>query len=225
MARSIVAGLGLGVDLAPQVFPHMHLRCTAWERAPLRIRRASYTGELSYEIDIAADRAEALWLRLLEIGASHGIRPLGMEALDRLRIEKGFLEVGVDTDGETTPLDVGWKAAIARKPDDFLGRRSLQRPAQQREDRLQLVGLLPENEQGCVPIGAHALDESGKVMGYVTSSCFSPHLNRSIAMGRIRAGSSRSGEIVNLDVEGRVCRATLVNERAFFDPRGERVNA
>ena len=223
-ARRIVAGLELGLDLAPQAFPHMHIRCIAWEGTHLRVRRASYTGESSYELDIAADRAEELWLRLLQLGGPHGVRPLGMEALDRLRIEKGFLEVGVDTDGETTPLDVGWGAAIAKKPGDFLGRRSLDRQAQQRSDRLQLVGLRPQDPQLCLPVGTHALDEKGRVVGHVTSSCFSPHLNRSIAMGRLRAGVSRIGEVVTVDVDGKLCPA-LVSDRAFFDPAGERVNA
>lgn len=223
-ARRLVTGLDLRLDLSPTAFPHMHLRCAGWEGTQLRIRRASFTGESSYELDIAADRADSLWSRLMQLGAPCGVRALGMEALDRLRVEKGFLEVGVDTDGETTPLDVGWSASIAKKPGDFLGRRSLARPAQQRADRLQLVGLLPVEGAGCLPVGAHALGRNGEVIGHVTSSCFSPHLNRSLALGRIRAGLSRRGEIVTVDADGKAVRVRL-SDRAFFDPAGERLNA
>ena len=80
---------------------------------------------------------------LLDLGAPRGITPIGMEALDVLRIQKGFLEVGADTDGDTSALDVGWGAAIEKKPGDFIGRRSLKRPAMQSAARLQLVACCP----------------------------------------------------------------------------------
>ena len=223
-ARTIVARLGTGVDLEPAAFPHMHLREGRWQGAPLRIRRASFTGEASYELDVPADRAEALWAVLLEAGAPHGITPLGMEALDLLRVEKGFLEVGVDTDGETTPLDCGWGPAIAKKPEDFIGRRSLARPHQQRPDRLQLVGLRPEDPRLAVPVGTHAVDAHGAVLGHVTSSCLSPALERSVAMGRLRAGAALLGQAVLLDIGGRRHRAEVC-DRAFYDPQGARLHA
>lgn len=223
-ARNLVSRLELGLDLSPQAFPHMHMRDAAWNGIAMRVRRASFTGEASYKLDIGADHAEALWQKLLELGTIDGVTPLGMEALDVLRVEKGFLEVGVDTDGETTPLDVGWGEAIAKKPDDFIGRRSLRRPEQQRADRLQLVGLLPEDPQQMLPVGVHALGERGEVIGHVTSSCGSPSLQRSLAMGRISAGVRRMGEIVNVDVNGAIHRVRIA-DRAFYDPKGARLNA
>jgi sarcosine oxidase, subunit alpha len=223
-ARAIVSRLKLGIDLSAPAFPHMQFREAVLDGAAVRVRRASYTGEASFELDIAAEHADRLWRRLLELGAADGVTPLGMEALDVLRVEKGFLEVGVDTDAETTPLDVGWGEAIAKKPDDFIGRRSLLRPAQQAPDRLQLVGLLTEDPQQLLPVGAHALDERGDVIGHVTSSCGSPNLQRTLAMGRVRGGARRLGEIISVDVNGSVHRVRI-GERAFYDPKGERLGA
>lgn len=223
-ARTIVERLGTGLDLAPGAFPHMHLRLARWQGAPLRVRRASYTGEASWELDLPADRAEGLWARLLEAGAPHGLTPLGMEALDILRVEKGFLEVGVDTDGETTPLDCGWGEAIAKKPGDFIGRRSLARPALRRPDRLQLVGLRPRDAGLELPVGTHALDARGDVLGHVTSSCLSPALGRSVAMARLRGGAGLLGQAVVLDIGGRRHPADVC-DRAFYDPQGERLHA
>jgi len=220
-ARRVLGALEFQPDLA--AFAHMRICATELDGEPCRVRRASFTGELCFEIDIAADRAEALWLRLLEAGASHGIAPIGMEALDVLRIEKGFWEVGVDTDGDTTALDVGWGPAIERKSGDFIGRRSLKRLAMQAPDRPQLVGLWPLDPRLEVPVGAHALGQGGTVEGHITSSCASPHLGRSIALGRIRAGHARKGERVTLDIEGRK-HAALIVDRAFFDPDGARLN-
>jgi sarcosine oxidase, subunit alpha len=222
-ARTVIAGLGLAVDLAASSFRHMHFCATQWQGQPMWLRRVSFTGELSFELDIAADLGESLWRRLMELGDSHGITPLGMEALDVLRIEKGYLEVGVDTDGETTPLDVGWRAAIDRKTHDFLGRRSLLRPAQQSSDRLQLIGLLPADSDRLLPVGAHALDERAEPIGHVTSSCFSHRLNRSIAMARIRSGYSRIDEMVNVDVDGEHHRAKI-GPHVFYDPQGRRLH-
>jgi len=147
-----------------------------------------------------------------------------MEALDVLRTEKGFWEVGVDTDGDTTGPDMGWGTVIERKPADFIGRRSLKRPAMQAPDRLQLVGLLPLDPQLEVPVGVHALGQSGVVEGHVTSGCLSPHLARCIALGRVRAGHARKGERVSLDIEGPQHAAVIV-DTAFFDPQGARMHA
>jgi sarcosine oxidase subunit alpha len=223
-ARGVLAQLNLPLDLGARAFPHMRVCETEFEGAALRVRRTSFTGELSFEIDVAADLGDALWRRLADLGAAHGITPIGMEALDILRVEKGFLEVGADTDGDTSALDVGWGAAIEKKPEDFIGRRSLARPALQSTARLQLVGLLPSDPTLEIPVGTHALDANGDIDGHVTSSCMSPHLGRSIAMGRVRAGTARKGENVSLDIDGRRHAAAIV-DTGFYDPKGERLHA
>ncbi len=222
-ARSVLAQLRLPVDLDARAFPHMRLYETTYEGAPIRLRRTSFSGELSFEIDIAADLGDALWSRLMELGATQGITPLGLEALDVLRTEKGFLEVGVDTDGDTSPLDVGWGAVIDRKPEDFIGRRSLRRPAMQAPGRLQLVGLLPTDPSLQIPVGTHALDAQGEIDGHVTSSCMSPHLQRSVALARVRSGSTRLGQNVILDIDG-VRHPAMISQKAFYDPKGERLH-
>ena len=222
-ARSVLARLELPVDLDPQTFPHLRICETEFEGMAIRVRRASFTGELSFEIDVAADLGDALWRCLLDLGAPHGITPIGMEALDVLRIEKGFLEVGADTDGDTSALDVGWGAAIEKKPGDFIGRRSLKRPAMQSAARLQLVGLLPADPQLRIPVGTHAIDAAGDIDGHVTSSCMSPHLRRSVALARVRSGSMRTGQTVMLDIGGRRHPA-VIGHTAFYDPKGERLH-
>jgi sarcosine oxidase subunit alpha len=222
-ARDVLAQLGLPLDLSARAFAHMRICETAFEGAIVRVRRASFTGELSFELDVPADLGDALWRRLIDIGAVHGITPIGMEALDVLRVEKGFLEVGADTDGDTSPLDVGWGAVIAKKPEDFIGRRSLDRPAMRSAARLQLVGLLPVDPNVRIPVGTHAVDLAGNIDGHVTSSCVSPHLGRPVALARVRGGIQRKGQTVSLDIAGRRHSAALVDP-AFYDPHGERLN-
>jgi sarcosine oxidase subunit alpha len=222
-ARDVLVQLKLPVDLDARAFPHMRVCETEFEGVLVRLRRASFTGELSFELDVPADLGDALWRHLLDLGTALGITPIGMEALDLLRVEKGFLEVGADTDGDTSPLDVGWGAAIDRKREDFIGRRSLERPAMQSSARLQLVGLLPTDPALGIPVGTHALNAEGDIDGHVTSSCMSPHLGRSVAMARLRFGSARKGQTAILDISGRHHPAMIV-DRSFYDPHGERLN-
>jgi sarcosine oxidase subunit alpha len=222
-ARAVLAELKLPLNIEARAFPHMHVCETELDGAPLRVRRASFTGELSFELEVAADRGEALWQRLMDLDGPHRITPIGMEALDILRVEKGFLEVGVDTDRETTPLEVGWGEAIDRKPEDFIGRRSLKRSGMQSAARLQLVGLLPTDPSLRIPAGTHALDPDGGTQGHVTSSCLSPHLGRSVALGRVRKGTARKGEQVILDIDGRRHPAVIA-DTGFYDPKGERLH-
>src|SRR3546814_13699824 len=93
----------------------------------------------------------------MRAGRKFGIAPFGIEALMVMRVEKGFLHIGSDTDGTTYPQDVGFGPAIAKKPDDFVGRRSTTRPDGLRNDRRQLVGLEVIAGGGVIPIGAHLL--------------------------------------------------------------------
>src|SRR3546814_1854335 len=115
-----------------------------------------------------------------------------------LRIEKGFLQVGSDTDGTTMPQDVSFDATVAKKPDDFIGRRSTMTPEGLRADRRQLVGLETLDTGGDFECGAHivAADTTGTgaTQGWVTSSVQSPTLARPFAMALIERGTARTGE-------------------------------
>jgi sarcosine oxidase subunit alpha len=142
-ARAILARIPGDVDLSPTAFPHLSVRQGRLLNSPARIYRVSFTGELSYEINVPADVGPVLWQRLLSEGADAGLEPVGLDAIMQLRLEKGFLHVGADTDGTTVPDDVGWGKAASSKTADFIGQRSLTLPENRRADRLQLVGLAP----------------------------------------------------------------------------------
>jgi sarcosine oxidase subunit alpha len=148
---------------------------------------------------------------------------VGIDAWDLLRTEKGYLHVGADTDGTTTPLDVGF-GQVLKKKSDFVGRRSLTLPANQRPDRLQLVGFEPRRAGAVLPIGAHirAPDARGS-MGYVTSAAASPTLGRTVALGMLEGGSRRHGEVVTLETSNGPLEVTVTAPGAY-DLGGERLN-
>jgi len=155
LARGILAKLDTDVDLFPVAFPHLGMREGELLGLPTRVYRVSFTGELTYEINVPAESGLKLWQTLLDVGKVQGLQPIGMDALLQLRLEKGFLHVGTDTDGTTVPDDIGWGQIAAKKTRDYIGRRSLGLPAHIKPDRLQLVGLRPRavvaSPEGALP--------------------------------------------------------------------------
>jgi len=144
-----------------------------------------------------------------------------------LRAEKGYIIVGQDTDGTVTPDDVGLGWAIGKNKPDFLGKRSLERPAMHAAERRQLVGLLSRDpalvlEEGA-QVMAQALSEGVRPLGHVTSAYHSANLNRSIALALVARGRARLGETLYVPQAGTVVPVE-VTSAVFYDPQGARLN-
>ena len=228
-ARDVVKALNCNIDFDRDAFPHMQLRTGTLEGIPARVLRASFTGEVTYEISVPARYGLSLWEKIYDLGQTYGITPYGIESLMALRSEKGYLHVGVDTDGTTNPLDLGWGVPINKKVEDFIGCRSLQRPNDQRDDRLQFVGLESIEPQQPLPLGGHIISGANlsipeNSQGYVTSVCVSPTLNRCIGLGLVKFGRQRTGEHIFVYNNGKTTAAKIVAP-SHFDPKGERLNA
>ena len=194
---------------------------------PARIFRISFSGELSYEINVAASYGLALWQTLMTAGEKYEITPYGTEAMHILRAEKGFIIVGEETDGTVVPADLGMDWIVSAKKKDFLGKRSLARSDMVKPDRNQLVGLLTEDANEVLPQGAHIVSEVRAappmpMEGHVTSSYFGPRVGRSIALGLLKGGLARKGETVKVWTPHKVVPAK-VTEPVFYDAEGERL--
>jgi sarcosine oxidase subunit alpha len=225
-ARAILAKLATDVDLSAAAFPHLSMREGKLLGAPARIYRVSFTGELTYEINVPSDRGQMLWDALLDAGVGEGLEAFGMDALLLMRLEKGFLHVGSDTDGTTIPDDVGWGKVAANKKRDYIGKRSLSLPEHLKSDRLQLVGLSAERGDRIV-VGCHLrVKDSGQPTdGWITSAGMTVLANEPIALAMLRGGRGRIGAEVDLYDAGLVTgRARVVNP-PFFDAGGDRMNA
>jgi len=217
--------IGLDASLAPARAPHLSIHETQLEGVPLRVLRASFSGELGYEINVPVGSSRALLERLYAGGKLGGGVLYGIEALQVLRIEKGFVHIGTDTDGTTLPGDIGvGPAVVARNPAHFVGRRSLLRPASLDADRPGLVGLASAGKRA-LPVGAHIVTgaRAPRSQGYVTSSAFSPTLQAPVALAMISGGSRRVGERVRLLHLGSSFEATVVAP-TFLDPAGARLH-
>jgi sarcosine oxidase subunit alpha len=227
-ARAVLAAVS-DADVADAALPFMGVIETKVAGIAARVFRISFSGELSFEINVAADRGLELWEALIEAGGPHGLIPYGLEALSVLRIEKGHV-VGAEFDGRATPMDLGFEKMISRKKD-FIGRWAVGRSAFREPGRLQLVGLEAIDPKQPIPPGAQLVPSGDgttpqQSQGHVTSTCFSPTLQAEIALGLLADGRARHAqEIIAVSpLKGQAVRVR-VRPPCFIDPEGSRLHA
>jgi sarcosine oxidase, subunit alpha len=226
-ARALLARLNPDFDISNQAFGHMEIRAGQLGGAHARVARVSFTGELQYEISVPARYAHSLLNALLTDEGDLYPVVVGLEAWLRLRLEKGYLHLGSDTNGRTTPLDVGLASVVARRKDDFIGKRSLLLPFATSTEREQLVGLMAID--GALEVGGRILSAGFArppcpTDGYVTSACFSPSVGKSIGLALIERGFTRLGETVSVYSQGKTLRCQITKP-TFYDPDNQRLQA
>jgi len=226
--RELLAELCGDIDLSNEAFPFMSMQEGTVAGIPARVFRISFTGELSYEINVPRRHGLALWKALMAAGEKYDICPYGTEAMHVLRAEKGFIIVGQETDGTVTPGDLCMDWIVSKKKPDFIGKRALARPDIVKSDRKRLVGLLTEDPNEVIPEGAQIVERvlpepPMEMIGHVTSSYYSPNCGRSIAMALVKGGPERMGETLSIPLSGKTIKA-VVTEPRFFDLEGERAD-
>jgi aminomethyltransferase len=190
---------------------------------PFVVSRTGYTGELGYEVMChpkdCAEIFDAIW----DAGQGHGLRPMGFEALDMVRIEAGLIFAGYDFSDQTDPFEagIGFTVPLKSKPDDFIGRDALIR----RKDNpmRKLVGIEIDSS---VDVGHGDPVHVGRAqIGEVTSSMRSPLLGKNIALARVDVAHSEIGtklEIGKLDGHQKRLPAVIAPTVAAYDPTKER---
>lgn len=222
-ARKLVSTLDSDIDWSNDAFPHMAVATGTIMGAPARVFRVSFSGEVSYEINVPAHCGAALWEALIAGGAM----PYGTEAMHVLRAEKGFIIVGQETDGTVMPFDVGMGWAVSKRKD-FIGKRSFSRPDTAREDRKQLVGLLPADKNTVLPEGGQIVGDPDQetpmtMLGHVTSSYWSPTMNGGFALALLKNGRRRTGDTVHILTLDDDAEEARVVEPVFYDTDGGRM--
>lgn len=226
-SRDVLALVAPGLDVGNDAFPFMSWRDATVAGVPARVCRISFSGELAYEINVPAWDGLTVWQALLTAGGPFGITPYGTETMHVLRAEKAYPVIGQDTDGTITPQDLGMSWVVSQKKPDFIGKRSFTRAENQREDRKQLVGLLPADERVLLPEGAQIIATSSvpqppvPMLGHVTSSYRSDALRRTFALALVRSGTRRIGETLYVPLDGRTVPVT-VTDPVLFDKEGTR---
>lgn len=236
-ARDLMIELAPRLPLDNETFPFLSMREAVVAGIPARVFRISFSGELAYEINVPASLGLFLWHEIMRLGAKYNITPYGTEAMHVLRAEKGFIIVGQETDGTTTPIDLGMEWIISKKKGDFIGKRSLARADTMRADRKQLVGLLPDEIDTVLPEGTQLVEfnhatgrakasigsepRATPMIGHVTSSYWSETLGRTFALALVKGGRRRIGASIFARLEDRSVSTRVVIPQ-FFDKDGLR---
>jgi sarcosine oxidase subunit alpha len=228
-SKKILEKIVKNVNFSNQEFPHMSFKEGLIDKIKCRVMRISFTGELSYEINIQSNYGYAVWEKCMKVGKEFGITPYGTETMHLLRAEKGFIIAGQETDGTITPLDLQMDWIVSKKKYDFIGKRSLYRSDTMRKDRKQLVGLLTNDPQEILEEGAQIVENIKNkppmtMIGHVTSSYYSPNLNKSIALAVIKNGKNLKGKKLFVPMLNKTIEVT-VSDTVFLDKEGNRLNA
>ncbi|MEM6426113.1 MAG: DUF1989 domain-containing protein [Cyanobacteria bacterium P01_D01_bin.128] len=191
---------------------------------PVLLSRTGYTGELGYELFVPPSRGAELWDTLMQAGAAYDLLPLGMQGLDRARIEAGLLAAGREFNDLISPYQagIGWSVGLKTKPD-FIGRAALEKL----RDRppFAAVGLiLDSNEVACGGQCVYPTSDRWRV-GQVTSGTFSPVLNRSIALAQIAPEYAQIGTTLEVGLMDGIKRriSAKVGPLSLYDPAKSRV--
>ena len=226
-SREMLGGL-LAAPVDNASFPFMACGSVEIGGVGARLFRISFSGEHAYEIAVPARYGGSLFRLLVAQAEAMGGGAYGMEALNVLRIEKGFL-THAEMDGRTTADDLGLGRMVSAHKD-CIGKTMGLRPALRGAERAQLVGLRPLDRARQITAGAHLYALSGAAIrenaqGHVSSAGYSPTLGHFIGLGLLQNGRARLGEIIALKDHLRAITAECeVCAPVFYDPEGKRVH-
>ncbi|MFT5225217.1 MAG: sarcosine oxidase subunit alpha [Polaribacter sp.] len=221
-AREMMQALGANINLSNEAMPFMAMREGRVAGFMARVCRVSFTGEMSYEVNVRARDSLALWETIMEVGKSFDIAPVGSESNHVLRVEKGFLSLGHEADGTTTPYDLGMDWIMSKTKSDYIGKKANEIRLAENPSRWQLVGLLPDDPE-------HLIDENAPITpggrreaseGFVTACVWSVVHKRVIALALLEKGQSRMGETIYIRRKEVVVTAK-VTAPCFYDPEGK----
>lgn len=220
-ARDIVQSLASDIDFSKEAFPYMGVRTGTLAGIPVRVLRVGFVGEAGYEIHCPAGFGEALWDILMAAGKPHGLKPFGVEAQRILRLEKGHIIVGQDTDGLTNPIEAGMDWALAKKKPFYVGKRSIELQAAKGITR-KLVGFALTDSSGPAPKDCHLIIRDGAIIGRITSVVQSPTLGKVVGLAYLPAGMTDAGQRFEIRVDGGVMVPAEVVPTPFYDPDNAR---
>jgi sarcosine oxidase subunit alpha len=216
-ARAVLQKVCSDVDLSSEGFPYMGVRLGNIGEIPARLIRVGFVGELGYEIHVPQQYGEALWDALMVAGNDHDIRPFGIEAQRILRLEKGHIIIGQDTDAMSNPNEVQMSWAVSRNKPFFVGGRTIAE-LEKKSSLRGLVGFVIDDTKAPIPRESHLVVEDQKMTGRVTSCNFSPTLGKTIGLAYVSPEKTTAGSIIEIKSTGGVRVLAKVVELPFYDP-------
>ncbi|MDG6774339.1 glycine cleavage T C-terminal barrel domain-containing protein [Thiomicrorhabdus sp. ZW0627] len=217
-SRKILAKL-TDLDLSSEAFPYLAMRQATVAGYPVTLIRVGFVGELGYEIHVDSAYGLRVWEAIMKAGEAFTIKPFGVEAQRLLRLEKGHIIVGQDTDGLTNPYeaDMGW--AVHLKKPYFIGKPSLAKLKEMQSRTLVGFEFLSVQAED-VPLESNLVIEDGEMAGRITSIGYSPVLGKHIGLAMVDVALKEVGTSLQIRLSnGRMVKAKVV-ETPFYDPQG-----
>ncbi len=221
-ARRVLRAAGTDLDLSPANFPHLGVREGHVAGIPARLLRVGFVGELGWEIHVPADQGTVLWDALIAAGHAEGIRPAGVEAQRILRLEKGHVIVGQDTDGLTHPDEAGLSWAVAKKKPFYWGKAAVDF---RRAEGLRhtLFGFRLVDRNAVPPPESCLVVEDGRDVGRVTSAAMSVACGGVVGLATLPVNWPKAGRAFSIRLpDGTLSPAETIAMPAY-DPEGARL--
>ena len=196
LASQVLVAAGATVSLGNE-FQHC---ATVVGDVPVCMIRISDTGKEGYEILAPCAQMETVWRALLKAGEGVGLQPIGLTALNILRIEAGIPWYGIDMDERRVVLEIGFDQAISFKKGCYLGQEVVERATARGHVNRKLSGLIVQDENS--PAQGDKVFHDGQEVGWVTSVAQSPRLGKPIALGYIRREHLAQGTQLRIDRQG-----------------------
>jgi aminomethyltransferase len=215
-SRDLLSGI-TDIDLSKMKF--FRFAYGNFGKIPCMIARLGFSGELGYETYVNTEDAHAAWDMIMEAGKPHGVLPYGMDTLDALRWEKGFVFYGFDATDANNPYECRLSDFIRYDCGDFLGRDALLKIRDEGPAK-KLMGLEIGGDK--LAPGEQALLIGGDRVGKVVAGFHSAYLEKNLAYAWVNGPHFKDGTSVTLEIEGAETPATVV-EMPFYDPEGRRM--
>ncbi len=185
---------------------------------PCMLARVSFAGELGWEIHVNNEEAPAIYSEIINREA----KPFGMFALNSLRIEKGYKAWKGDLSTDYSLLEAGLDRFIKfDKEIDFRGKKALQ--VERQRGSKKLFTILKVNTNGCDAPYMSTVWHNGEVVGEVTSGAWGYRVNSSIALCMLKPELSKAGKVVEIEIYGQRCKATVHGQDPLWDPQNLRI--
>lgn len=215
-SREVLAGL-TDVDLSTSAFPYLAIREGQVAGIPARLMRVGFVGEWGYEIHVPAAWGMSLWDAIIKAGRNFNIQPFGVEAQRILRLEKGHLIIGQDTDALTNPFEAGLSWAVKLDKPFFIGKRSLQILAKKPLTQ-KLVGFqLHEADSAEPPQESHLIIHEAEIAGRITSVAYSKACGAYVGLAMVRTALSFPGTLLSIRLTNGCMATARVVVTPFYD--------
>jgi len=219
-SRELLASL-TDIDLSAQAFPYMGAREGTFAGADSLMIRVGFVGELGYEVHMAPADLRIAVHRIMDAGEIFDIRPFGVEAQRLLRLEKGHIIVGQDTDGLTNPYEAAMPWAVHVKKDKFVGKRSLQ-ILKEKKTRTLVGFTLASGNGETIPDECNLVIDDREICGRVTSVSESATLSCVIGLAYVDDKTLLRGGKISIRINDGVLVEAKVVPLPFYDPKGLR---